>query len=285
MLGTWSVPFHWPSKRGPGLPSQRAGIHQTLKEILDLPVGIQVEQEIEFYKPMVIGDVFSATQRLGSITPPRKTRLGEGHFWAIDSLVRNQRGELVARSRSVMFGYGRGTGPVDKPKELKGGWNNAIEDAIQGEKTGYFPPDYKTLCFEDVHEGDDLPVVRMPITVTRCAYLASATRDFSPQHHNRDYAQNRSKTKDMFLNTPFIQGMVARTLTDWGGPSAEIRRIKIAMKGNICAGDELIIQGKVTNKYQENGENRVDVDFAVCTQNGQATSAKGTLALPLRKAA
>ena len=278
MLGTWMTPFRWPwpqPERRPG----GAAIHQIMKEVLDLPVGIQVDQELEFYHMIKVGDRLCATQRLAWIGPQKKTRLGEGHFWAIDSIFRNQDGEMVARSRSSFFGYGRGTTEVTAPAATKGGWSNAIEEAIRGEETGYQPRSFKTRYFEDVSEGEKLPTLVMPITITRCVYLASATRDFSPQHSNHDYAQQRSKTKDMFLNTPFIQGMVGRCLTDWAGPEGVVRRIKISMRGNICVGDDLVITGKVIKTYQEDGENRVDVDFDVATQEGPATSATGTVAL------
>ncbi|MEE9284766.1 MAG: MaoC family dehydratase N-terminal domain-containing protein [Dehalococcoidia bacterium] len=281
MLGTWMVQFRWPWPPRDRKPGGTA-IHQTMKDLLDLPVGIQVDQEVEFYQPLKVGDRLCSSQRLSWIGPWKKTRLGEGHFWRVDGLFRNQDHEMVARGTSTFFGYGRGTVPVAAPEAPKGGWSNAIEQAIQGDRTGYQPPPFKTLYFEDVGEGDELPKLVMPVTVTRCVYLASATRDFSPQHSNRDYAQEQSKTKDMFLNTPFFQGMIARCLTDWTGPEGVIRKIKIAMRGNICAGDDLIITGKVIKTYQESGENRVDVALDVCNQDGPATSASGTVALPSR---
>ena len=114
---------------------------------------------------------------------------------------------------------------------------------IAGERTGYRPPAPRDLCYEDVTEGDELPPLAMPITFTRCVYLASATRDFSPQHSNRDYARERSKTKDVFVNTPFNLGMISRFLTDWAGPRAVVRRIQMAMRDNVCAGDDMILTG------------------------------------------
>jgi hypothetical protein len=170
-------------------------------------------------------------------------------------------------------------------KELKmpGGWHNATEDCIQGERTGYEPPPPRTVYWEDVREGEDLPQLVMPITVTRCAYMASASRDFAPQHHNRDYAQQIAKTKDMFLGTHFNSGMMSRFLTDWGGPESTVRRIKLGMRRSICAGDDMIISGRVSKKYAVDDENRVDIDIQVSTQDGPAYECMGTLALPVRK--
>jgi acyl dehydratase len=159
-----------------------------------------------------------------------------------------------------------------------------VEEAIQGDKTGYQPVPPRTVFWEDVIEGEVLPELRMPITFTRCVYLASATRDFSPQHSNRDYAQQRSKTRDVFVNTPFNMGMVSRFMTDWAGPLSTVRRMKITMRGNVCAGDEMIITGTVQRKYVEDGEHRVDLDITISTQDGPVTPCSATLALPVRSA-
>jgi hypothetical protein len=112
--------------------------------------------------------------------------------------------------------------------------------------------------------------------------MASATRDFSPQHHNRDYAQQRSKTRDVFVNTPFNMGMVSRLMTDWGGPHSTVRRMKLAMRGSVCAGDTMTLTGTVTRAYIEDGEHRVDLDIMIATEEGPATPCAATLALPSR---
>jgi hypothetical protein len=54
------------------------------------------------------------------------------------------------------------------------------------------------------------------------------------------------------------------------------------MRRPICAGDDMIMTGEVTRKYEENGERRVDIDIAVATQDGPAYVCGGTLALPTR---
>jgi hypothetical protein len=116
-------------------------------------------------------------------------------------------------------------------------------------------------------------------------YLASATRDFSPQHSNREYAQQRSKTKDIFISTPVNMGMFSRFMTDWGGPKSTVRRMSLAMRGNVCAGDDMTISGKVTKKYVDSGDHRVDLELMVSTQEGPLTPCTATLALPSRSGA
>jgi len=276
LLTTFLLPMRWPWPPAGGEP--RRFIHYDLKELLDLPVGIVTDIEVTYYAAVVVGDRLNTTQRLVSISPWKRTRVGEGHFWTIDRTYRNQDAVLVARERMTIFSYGRGG---SQEAAGRGGWSAAVEEMIGGDGT-YQPQAARSLYWEDVSEGDELPVLRMPITMTRAVYLASATRDFSPQHSNRDYAQQRSMTRDVFVNTPFNMGMVSRLLTDWAGPRATVRRMKLAMRGNVCAGDEMFVSGTVTSRYMDEGERRVDLDIMIATAEGPATPCSATLALPSR---
>ena len=282
IMTTLSMPLRWPWPPGDREPARH--IHYDVKDLLNLPVGIITTIEVEPHAPVEIGDRVSVSQRLVSISPWKKTRLGEGHFWTMDRLYRNQHGALVLRERMTAFGYGRETAAPATDGGAGGGWSPAVEEAIRGAQTGYQPPAFRDRFWEDVPEGEELPKLRMPITFTRCVYLASATRDFSPQHSNREYAQQRSKTKDVFVNTPFNLGMVSRFLTDWAGPQSIVRRMRLSMRGNVCAGDDMILSGTVTRKYVENGEHRVDVDVMISTQDGPVTPCGATLVLPSRNA-
>jgi hypothetical protein len=253
-----------------------------VKEALGLPVGIITDIDIEYGERLQLGDRISISQRLVSVSPWKKTKVGEGHFWTMDRIYRNQHGELLARERMTAFGYGRADGAPAAAQASEGGWSPAIEEMIDGERTGYQPPAPRAAYWEDVAVGEELPKLVMPFTVTRAVYLASATRDFSPQHSNRDYAQQRSKARDVFVNTPFNVGMISRFLTDWAGPRSTVRRIRFAMRGNVCAGDDMIVEGRVTQKYTEDGEHRVDVEITISTQDGPVTPCTAVVAVPSR---
>ena len=277
VMTAFTMPFRWPWPPDGREPAPH--IHYQVKELLGLPVGIITDIEVENHETLHVGDRLSVSQRLVSISPEKRTKLGEGHFWEMERFYRNQDGALVVLERMTAFGYGREAGS-DAPKGAGGGWSPAVEEAIRGGETGYRAPEYQARSWESVREGEALPDLEMPITFTRCVYLASATRDFSPQHSNRDYAQERSKTKDVFLNTPFNMGLVSRFMTDWGGPTSTVRRMKVGMRGNVCAGDQMTITGHVTRKYIDGDEHRVDLEITISTQDGPMTPCTATLALP-----
>jgi len=252
-----------------------------LKRILSLPIGIATDCELEFFEPMQVGDRITKSCRLTNFSQWKTTRLGSGHFITWADTYRNQNNEKVAQQRMTVFAYGTDDAPVEEVK-LEGGFSNSIEEAIEGSKTGYQPPEPQGLFWEDVKEGDELPSIRMPMNMTRMVYLASATRDFSPQHSNPEYAKARSNTRDAFVNTQFNMGMVSRLATDWAGPSATVRCVKIKMKENVCRGDDMIVTGRVSRKYEQDGEHLVSIDVMISNQDSPCSPAEAIIVLPSR---
>jgi len=313
LICTLTLPYRWPWPEG--YRSQRL-IHFQLKELLGLPVGILASYEKWFHAPVQVGDRLGSTVRLLEISPFKRTRLGEGCFTTIETRYYNQDDLVVARSYTNLFSYGgrreadgellaadaaappsdptkrvrpssiAEQAPADPPAgdAIRGGWHNATEECLESWRTGWQPRPPAERYWEEVSVGDELPELVMPITVTRCSFMASASRDFAPQHHNSWYAQNRSKTRDMFLGTHFNLGMMSRFMTDWGGPLSTVRRIRLAMRRSICAGEDMIMTGRVEAKYEGDGERRVDLVIAIDTERGTAYQAGGTLALPTREA-
>jgi hypothetical protein len=163
---------------------------------------------------------------------------------------------------------------------LKGGWHNATEEMLESWRTGWQGKAPADIRWNEVQVGDIMPPLLMPITVTRCVFMASASRDFAPQHHNTWYCHNKSRTREMFLGTHFNLGMLSRFMTDYGGPLSTVRRIQLQMKRTIGAGEDYMMSGVITRKWEEGGEKLVDMDISIDTELGPAYSCSGTLALP-----
>jgi len=92
--------------------------------------------------------------------------------------------------------------------------------------------------------GDLLPDLRLSVTATFVVSTAIATRDFQDVHHDRDAAVARG-SKDIFLNILTTTGLVQRCVTDWAGPRAEVRGVKVRLGVPCYAGDTLVLGGRV----------------------------------------
>jgi hypothetical protein len=299
-----------------GFHKTRQLLHFEVKDLLELPVGLLANYEAFFYRPVEIGDRLSTTGRLVEISDFKRTRVGDGYFTKLETSYYNQRDEVVCQAFTNLFSYGgsehtaSGDGddeeaakkraealakrakpstlddqaPMEPPEGdwLQGGWHNGTEAMLESWRTGWTPKPPADLYWEDINEGDRMPDLLMPITVTRCVFMASASRDFAPQHHNTWYCHHKSNVREMFLGTHFNLGMLCRFMTDYGGPRSTIRRIQLRMLRTIGAGEDYMMSGVVTKKWEKDGEKLVDMDIAIDTELGAGYRCSGTLAVPGR---
>jgi hypothetical protein len=197
-------------------------LHFEVKELLELPVGILANYEMSFHRPVEIGDRLSTTGRLVEISDFKRTRLGEGYFTKLETNYYNQRDELVSSAQTNLFSYGgkarpgqaddadaagaaaalrkrakpstlEDQAPAEPPEGqwLNGGWHNGTEEMLESWRTEWLPREPADTRWDDVKVGDALPPLVMPITVTRCVFMASASRDFAPQHRGRGLHDER----------------------------------------------------------------------------------------------
>lgn len=66
---------------------------------------INVTTDTEFFVPVRVGDRLSIEEEVADVSPEKHTRLGSGHFVTTLATFRNQRGEIVATNRNVLFRY------------------------------------------------------------------------------------------------------------------------------------------------------------------------------------
>ena len=111
----------------------------------------------------------------------------------------------------------------------------------------------KTLDWNAIQVGDELPRLEIAVTATVVVAGAIATRDFMPVHHDRDYA-NLQGAPNIFTNIMTDNGYCSRFLTDWAGPEAMVKRLAIRLGAPACAGSTLIYSGTVTGKSRVDGE-------------------------------
>ena len=105
----------------------------------------------------------------------------------------------------------------------------------------------KSLTYADVNEGDELPVLDIPITTTAIVAGAIASRDYQDVHHDAELARQRG-SKDVFMNILTTNGYVGRYVTDWAGPDAVLKKVAIRLGAPNYPGDTMLMTGTVKSK-------------------------------------
>ncbi|WP_396835396.1 MaoC family dehydratase [Mycobacterium sp. ITM-2016-00316] len=93
--------------------------------------------------------------------------------------------------------------------------------------------------------GTTLPELKIYGDPTFIVSTAIATRDYQDVHHDRDKAQAKG-SKDIFVNILTDTGLVGRYVTDWAGPNAVVRSIKLRLGVPWYAYDTITFTGEVT---------------------------------------
>lgn len=137
-----------------------------------------------------------------------------------------------------------------------------------------------TLRSDDVKVGDELPELAIPLTRTLIASTAIASRDYQDVHHDPGLAEERG-SPDIFMNILSTNGFVGRFITDWAGPDAVLRAVKIRLGAPNYPGDTMTMTGKVTKKAPaDGGGGVVEVDVRGANKLGDHVTGTVTLELP-----
>jgi uncharacterized OB-fold protein/acyl dehydratase len=142
-------------------------------------------------------------------------------------------------------------------------------------------PNPTTRKYDDVQVGDQLPLCPIPITPTLVVSTAIASRDYQDVHHDRDQAQ-RKGSKDIFMNILTSSGLSGRYVTDWAGPDAVLKNLKIRLGAPNYPYDTMTMSGSVAKKEVVDGEGIVQVAFE--GRNSLGAHVTGTIDLALPKA-
>ncbi len=138
-------------------------------------------------------------------------------------------------------------------------------------------------CWEDVEVGQQLPGCELEITPKRLFLQVSGSQDWYPVHFDPAFAAKAGHA-DVFVNTGFTQAALVRVITDWMGDEGFLRRLRFEMRRQQRPGDTMICRGKVTDKYERDGEGWLELDvWAENEREGITTPGKAVVILPRRE--
>jgi uncharacterized protein len=136
-----------------------------------------------------------------------------------------------------------------------------------------------TLRFGDVAVGDGLAPCPIPITATQIVAGALASRDFQDVHHDRDLAHARG-SQDIFMNILTSSGLCGRYVSDWAGPEAVFRSLRIRLGAPNHPHDTMTMYGSVTAATAEGAGGVVEVSLRGANSLGDHVVGTAEIALP-----
>lgn len=215
---------------------------------------LATNSELQFDRYLKIGELLHSTSVLQEISELKGTGLGAGYFVTWINTYFVEGGEEVGRQifRILKFKPGMPGPERSGPKQARPA--------------------------PAVPTGEKLPDWGLDVTATVIVAGAIASRDFMPVHHDKAYAQAQH-APDIFMNILTTNGYVARYVTDWAGPQAQITKIDVRLGGPAVPDQVLKFTGQVITEREEGAERLVEI--AVNAANDLGNHATGTVELTL----
>lgn len=119
-----------------------------------------------------------------------------------------------------------------------------------------------------VNVGDTLPELQLPaINRTTLALFAGASGDHNQIHIDTDYARKAGMV-DVFAHGMLSMAYLGRLLTQWVD-QRQLRSFGVRFTGITHLGHKITCSGKVVERFEAEGEQRVKLEIETRNQYGE----------------
>ncbi|MFC1963250.1 MaoC family dehydratase N-terminal domain-containing protein [Chloroflexota bacterium] len=256
--------------------NSRAGCKYAVELPFKMPLkhSFLASEEYEFLLPLRLGDIITGSGGLGDVYEEDGER-GQSLFTRIDKEYRNQKGELVVRTKST-------TVAVDKDLRASADSAQPGMTTPQPAKTSSDPSPTQ-VYFEDVEVGTELPSMIKEIPIYRLSKWAGATGDLSLEHIDCEHAKKETGQSVVTAHEHLIGAYLALLITNWLGGWGIFKKHHALYKDMVWMGDTLTFKGKVAKKYTEGSEHLVECESVALNRHGKEVAlGKSLVTLPMR---
>jgi acyl dehydratase len=123
------------------------------------------------------------------------------------------------------------------------------------------------LYFEDVHVGDEAPVLTHMLERTDLVRYAGASGDYNPMHHDEVKAQAAGQPS-VFGHGMFSMGLLGTALTDYVGVG-NITHYQVRFARQTWPGERLSTRVIVARTSEEDGKYLVHLDCGLANEEGE----------------
>ncbi len=273
MIMTWCVRPEWMPQGD--VPSITESLASSLPEY---PHAVGLRSLQRHSRPLHLGERLLVEHFVADPSPETTTERGPGrrvkHYFSFKDDGDNEVASLEMEVLRFQTRLGNVAPelPLPRPGREDGVLEQGAEDPTPQLRR-------RPLVWADVDEGEIVPPVALPLTLKRCIKWVAATRDYNEVHHDREFARTTGAL-DLFIGVHFFHGLVGRFITDWSGPTGEIREMEFKSWGRCYPGEVPEVVGYVVRKYRRDGEGLVDVAVACNCQRGRLYDVAVTVYLP-----
>ncbi len=126
------------------------------------------------------------------------------------------------------------------------------------------------LYYEDIEEGREVPgLVKYPTTMQLVKY-AGASGDYYQIHYDKDFAMANG-LPGVIVHGWLTLAFLGQMITDWLGNGGTLIKLNGSYRGINRVNEDIICNGKVTKKYNEDDKHLARVDIWAENPRGDKT--------------
>lgn len=128
-----------------------------------------------------------------------------------------------------------------------------------------------TVRFELLKEGDALPELHKKPGVTQLVKYAAGSGDFNPLHHDFSFPQAKA-LGSIIVHGRFKYASLGELVSNWLAHNGRIKKLSCQYRGMDLPDREFVCGGRVVRKWQEAGENLVELELWTRNAEGKVTT-------------
>jgi acyl dehydratase len=138
------------------------------------------------------------------------------------------------------------------------------------------------VYYEDIEVGGELPaLVKFPTTMQLVKY-AGASGDYYQIHYDKDFAVSTG-LKGVIVHGWLALAFLGQMVTDWLGEAGKLVRLSGSYRGMNRVAEDVICNGKVAKKYEEDGKKLARLEIWAENPAGEKTvTGTAVVTLPSR---
>lgn len=128
-----------------------------------------------------------------------------------------------------------------------------------------------SISWEEVNEGMEIPELKKNCSTQQLVHWAAGSGDFYQIHYDLEFAKSTG-LDGLIVHGALKHAFLGQLVHDWIGNSGRIKRFGCSYRGMDVPNEDILCRGKVTKKYEEDGERLVDLEVWTENPKGKRTT-------------
>jgi len=138
------------------------------------------------------------------------------------------------------------------------------------------------VYYEDIEVGSEIPALVKYLTTMQLVKYAGASGDYYQIHYDKDFAVANG-LPGVIVHGWLALSFLGQMITDWFGKDGTLLKLNGSYRGMNKVHEDIICNGRVTKKYEEDGKKLARVEIWAENPEGDKTvTGTAVVSLPLR---